>query len=79
MAARGDGPRRSGRLCRPALLREPEYEARARIVATPIPPYDEALADVGLLTSTGDPTRDGQTFAGILETDRASNATGASA
>jgi capsular polysaccharide biosynthesis protein len=57
-------------------LREPEYEARARIVASPIPPYDEALADVGLLTSTGDPTRDGQTFAAVLETDRASAATG---
>ena len=57
-------------------LRESEYEARARILATPIPPYDEGLADTGLLTSTGDPTRDGQTVAAMLETDRASAATG---
>jgi capsular polysaccharide biosynthesis protein len=57
-------------------LRESEYDARARILASPIPPYDDALVDTGLLTASGDPTRDGQTHAAMLETDRAAAETG---
>ena len=56
-------------------LRDAEYEARARILLSPIAPYDDDLVDTGLLTGTGDPTRDAQTAAATLESDRASAVT----
>ena len=55
-------------------LRDAEYEARARILLAPIAPYDEGLVGTGLLTGTGDPTRDAQTAAATLESHRASAA-----
>lgn len=57
-------------------LRDAEYEARAQILISPIAPYNDDLVGTGLLTGTGDPTRDAQTAAALLETDRASAVTG---
>ena len=42
---------------------------------SPIPPYDEDLVGTGLLTGTGDPTRDAPDGRGNLETERASAVT----